>query len=358
MSNITFGSLVFQVEHGAIIGQAQVPCCHDSDGGCSSTPLVYHSSPFLPAFEDEDAKPLSINIPEPAPIVPVSQAVVADTHPSPVLSHVSVEELGLALATDMFMPVTTPVNPASAASDSGYATSIPPLSPAVSASSESLSLSTPSAPEDAPAPMVVKKPRSWSQFFGLSKKPPTPVPSPEQHGSPGRGLSAIRFFWRARNLAMRPAVLDDTAETIAEAMLDAPLEDAVQFVSQVWGGDEKVVETANLPGYARSVAAEVKLRYPFIAVKRTVADYLAVQQAVVRMMEGHGLRKSHIAKYAPLVTAVVFAPSKEEVLAKRLLQTRAVHDQERKHQAETMDWWFQGFLPSGWGGRNAQFTRA
>lgn len=78
----------------------------------------------------------------------------------------------------------------------------------------------------------------------------------------------------------------------------------------------RVVNKRNRNKYTNLVVAEAKL--VFGVPKRTEANYKSVRRVVVKLMQNHGVRPSHISTMLPGVVEMVFLPSKFELEAKRL----------------------------------------
>jgi hypothetical protein len=106
--------------------------------------------------------------------------------------------------------------------------------------------------------------------------------------------------------------------------------------------------------YCRMVADELKLKFPYVGLKRTTSDYLAVHHGAVAIMTDHKVVKSHISKLVPLIVAMVFVPSESELEGKLWSQTRDVEDFTNAYATTSVDHWSDWWFGIG---RRTTFTR-
>jgi len=130
--------------------------------------------------------------------------------------------------------------------------------------------------------------------------------------------------------------------------------EAADVLSPQWGGSVNTVAGANTPRYARLIAAEIKLRFPYSTLERTSADLLSVQAAARELFKRDNLRTRDQVRFMPLITALVFTPSEEEILLQTYLQSRDHEDTVRRYQAKTDDHFLDALLGNS---RRAQFVR-
>lgn len=107
------------------------------------------------------------------------------------------------------------------------------------------------------------------------------------------------------------------------------------------------IRRPRMPGtpYIRKLVDQLKIQFPYMGLRRTEANYRVVYRAAVAAMEHHGLRDTHIARFAPVATAMVFVPSDSEIFARRLEQTVAVQTQVREFDTELVDAPWQEVVP-------------
>lgn len=152
------------------------------------------------------------------------------------------------------------------------------------------------------------------------------------------------------------AVVDGPKEVSAPGLIQEPDQDLSQTTDDILDSSSVVVgrKVRHKRGYCKLVAEELKIKFPYVGLKRTTADYMTVHHCAVQVMTAHKMVPSHIARMAPLVVALVFIPSEAEVEAQLLSQTGAVEDRVLDYQATTIDHWLD--ILTG-GGRRVRFVR-
>jgi len=106
------------------------------------------------------------------------------------------------------------------------------------------------------------------------------------------------------------------------------------------------VKAGRIHNYVRSVAGEIKLRYPIDTLTMCTADKLSVQAAVRECFKRDNLRMCDQIRYMGLIVTMVFTPSLEEIRDRRDLQSRARADLIAQFEAGTRDHWLDALLHS------------
>lgn len=83
----------------------------------------------------------------------------------------------------------------------------------------------------------------------------------------------------------------------------------------------RVVRKGQSHDYMNAVIAECKVK--FGVPSNTIANRKAIERYASTLMKGHGVRPTHIRKYLPMVTKMVFIPDQWQVEAERLSGTAA-----------------------------------
>lgn len=120
-------------------------------------------------------------------------------------------------------------------------------------------------------------------------------------------------------------------------LLEAEPADVSETTSENWGGGETVVVAPSR--YVVTVVAELKIRYPYSSLENTVADNQSIKMAANQIFLRDNLRIVDRVKYMPLVTALMFQPSREEQLEMRLLRSRAAVDNIAEYRSGVYDHW-------------------
>jgi hypothetical protein len=154
------------------------------------------------------------------------------------------------------------------------------------------------------------------------------------------------LWWRVKKFVMKRLWfrVDEFAEATAIAMDLAADGDIDDHLERDPDGNEHTrrVRVGRRSGFCAQVSRELKISFPFMSMRPTVADYLTVQRAAQLLMTQRGMRPAHIKKHIHLVVASVFTPSKDEMEAVGVLQSQFNGDLRREYAMATAPTFWMG----------------
>jgi hypothetical protein len=143
---------------------------------------------------------------------------------------------------------------------------------------------------------------------------------------------------------VRRAIVSETAEAIGEQLIHAVdwAEDEVEdlggpvgpLVDPPWR-----VTPGNRHRFIASCVHDAKNRFGI--PEDSVANRMVVRKTVFDMMTARGMRPTHISRHINTVVELVFLPSADEILARRLRESVVFEDRRFEYR--------HGYLPGGLG---------